>query len=197
MSDFHNIVTDKNYHQNELKKLNTCYNYEKFKNFEKQNKSCNDKQKKNYRPNVCAIILSSCYPDNREFFIAERLDLKGVWQFPQGGIEPGESPKEALYRELKEEIGTNHIEIIAEHPEWLSYDFPPNIAKRMYPYDGQIQKYFLVRLKKDSIINIQTKEPEFTRYEFVDYELLLQRITHFKRSIYMCTLNYFRKKGYI
>ena len=61
-------------------------------------------QKKFYRPNVAAIIVSSAYPDEKQIFIAERSDLAGVWQFPQGGIDEGESPEEALFRELKEEL---------------------------------------------------------------------------------------------
>ena len=63
-------------------------------------------ENKFYRPNVAAIIVSSDYPEKKEIFIAERTDLAGVWQFPQGGIDEGESSEEALFRELKEEIGT-------------------------------------------------------------------------------------------
>ena len=97
---------------------------------------------KKYRPNVAAIVLSSDYPKKVEFFIAERSDVADSWQFPQGGIDEGENPKEALLRELKEEIGTDQVEIVAEYPEWVSYDFPKTIARKMYPYDGQRQKYF-------------------------------------------------------
>ena len=95
---------------------------------------------KNYRPNVAAIVLSAKYPHTCEIFIASRTDVDNAWQFPQGGIDEGESAEDALYRELEEEIGTREIEIIAEYPQWVSYDFPPAIAKKMYPYDGQIQK---------------------------------------------------------
>lgn len=78
---------------------------------------------KNYRPNVAAIVLSSSYPFECKIFIARRSDMDNIWQFPQGGIDKGESVKNALFRELKEEIGTDEVEIIAEYPEWLSYDF--------------------------------------------------------------------------
>ncbi len=107
-----------------------------------------EKENKKYRPNVAAIVLSAKYPEKCEIFIASRTDVEDAWQFPQGGIDKGETPEEALYRELEEEIGTREIEIIAEYPEWVSYDFPPAIAKKMYPFDGQRQKYYLVKLKK-------------------------------------------------
>ena len=101
-----------------------------------------EKEKKKLRPNVAAIILSSKYPAKCEIFIASRTDIPNAWQFPQGGIDEGENTKEALLRELEEEIGTKDIEIIAEYPTWVSYLFPPVIAQKMYPYDGQKQKYY-------------------------------------------------------
>ena len=92
-----------------------------------------NKSKKNFRPNVAAIILSSKYPQKCEIFIASRIDISNAWQFPQGGIDDGESIKEALFRELEEEIGTRDVEIIEEYPTWVSYEFPPIIAQKMYP----------------------------------------------------------------
>ncbi len=123
--------------------------------------------------------------------------MKSSWQFPQGGIDAKESPKAALFRELEEEIGTNNIEIIATYPKWVSYDFPNTIAKKMYPFDGQIQKYFLVRLKKGAKINLETKHPEFDNYKFIGYKEVLNYIVYFKRSIYKEVLDYFKKQGYL
>lgn len=151
---------------------------------------------KKYRPNVAAIVLSSAYPKKVEFFIAERSDVADSWQFPQGGIDEGENPKEALLRELKEEIGTDEVEIIAEYPEWVSYDFPKTIARKMYPYDGQRQKYFLVRLKPGAKIDLNTKVPEFSRYKFVPYSDLFKYVTFFKRPVYKKVIEYFKKEGY-
>jgi len=151
-----------------------------------------------YRPNVSAVILSSKYPEKCEFFIAHRSDIKNAWQFPQGGIDLGESPREALYRELQEEIGYSDIEIISEFPEWITYDFPNVISKKMYPFKGQTQKYFLVRLKEDSLIDLRThKVPEFEEYEFVLYKDLFKRVTYFKRRIYRRVIDYFIKEGFI
>jgi len=151
---------------------------------------------KKYRPNVAAIVLSSKYPEKVEILIAKRNDVN-AWQFPQGGIDEGETPKEALYRELKEEIGTDEVEIIAEMPEWLSYDFPKTIAKKMYPYDGQTQKYFLVRLKNGAKVDVNTKIPEFTDYKFVPLKEVFNYVKSFKRPVYKKVLEYFRKEGYL
>ena len=156
-----------------------------------------DKIKENYRPNVAAIVLSASYPFKCEVLIASRVDVTDAWQFPQGGIDKGETPKEALFRELKEEIGTNEVDIIAQFPDWVSYDFPPAVANKMAPYDGQRQKYFLVKLKKGAKVNIQTEIPEFSEYKFVQTNKLYEYITFFKRTVYKQVLSYFRKEGYI
>jgi putative (di)nucleoside polyphosphate hydrolase len=154
-------------------------------------------KEKKYRPNVAAIILSPKYPEKVEIFIASRTDVKDAWQFPQGGIDEGETPREALLRELKEEIGTDEVEILGEFPEWVSYDFPEMIAKKMYPFDGQRQKYFLVRLKPGAKIDLETHEPEFSQHTFVPYRNIFDYVTYFKRPIYKKVLDYFRKKGYL
>ena len=154
-------------------------------------------QEKNYRPNVAAIILSSSYPNEVKFFLAERSDMPNVWQFPQGGIDEGESADEALFREMEEEIGTRDIEIIAEYPEWLSYDFPEHVAQKMYPFDGQKQRYYLIKLNDNSKINLETEHPEFVDHEFVDYDELFDKVAHFKLDVYQKAIDYFRKEGII
>ncbi|TLD86960.1 RNA pyrophosphohydrolase [Helicobacter sp. MIT 05-5294] len=155
------------------------------------------KETKTYRPNVAAIILSPKYPLTCELLIASRTDIKNAWQFPQGGIDKSETPKEALFRELKEEIGTNKVDIVAEYPEWISYDFPPQVVQKMYPYDGQIQKYFLVRLREQGEIDIDTEKPEFDAYKFVSVNDIFNHITYFKRPVYKQVLEYFKRKGYL
>ena len=161
----------------------------------KEKKTINEK--KNFRPNVAAIVLSAKYPHKCEIFIASRTDVENAWQFPQGGIDDGESSKEALFRELEEEIGTRDVEIIAEYPTWVSYEFPPAIAKKMYPYDGQRQKYYLVKLKKGATINIDTEIPEFSEYKFVPTVNIYEYITYFKRTVYKQVIKYFKNEGYI
>lgn len=154
-----------------------------------------------YRPNVAAVILSERYPEVCEFFIAKRNDIKRakcVWQFPQGGIDSGESPTDALYRELGEEIGTSSVEILCEYPQWLKYNFPPKtIKEKMYPFCGQRQKYFLVKLKDNANINLATEIPEFCEYKFVNYDSVFENVVYFKRQLYRRVLTYFKKEGYI
>ena len=152
-------------------------------------------KKKLYRPNVAAVIMSPGYPKEKKVLLAERSDIAGVWQFPQGGIDKGESSKKALLRELKEEIGTKKVDVIARYPDWLKYDFPKYVAKRMRPYSGQKQRYYLVRLKKKAVIDLDTKHPEFINYRFVEIDKLLDNISHFKKPIYKQVIDYFTEEG--
>ena len=154
---------------------------------------------KSYRPNVAAVILSSKYPDKCEFFVAHRSDIKNAWQFPQGGIDEGETPHEALHRELLEEIGCSNVEVLGEYPEWITYDFPEKTtSKKLYNFDGQTQKYFLVRLKEGAEIDLEAYDiPEFKEYDFVGYEELLKKVTYFKRPVYRRVIDYFMKEGLI
>jgi putative (di)nucleoside polyphosphate hydrolase len=155
--------------------------------------------KKRYRPNVAAVILSSDYPHKCEFFLGKRSDIKNAWQFPQGGIDDGETPKEALLRELQEEIGCSSVNVIAEYPFWIKYDFPNSTnSRKIYPFDGQIQKYFLVQLRNGAKINLDSyDEPEFEDYKYVKYEQLLKKATYFKRRVYKRVIEHFVREGYI
>ncbi len=150
-----------------------------------------------YRPNVAMIIVSEYYPEKKEIFIAQRNDFLDIWQFPQGGIDNGEEVEEALFREMEEEIGTRNAEIIAEYPEWISYDFPKKILEKMKPYKGQTQRYFLLRLKKGAKINLKTKHPEFSGYKFVKVEDVLNLTAHFKKKVYEHVIEYFKTEGFL
>ncbi|AFI03810.1 RNA pyrophosphohydrolase [Helicobacter cetorum] len=152
---------------------------------------------KTYRPNVAAVILSPNYPLECEIFVAERIDIQGAWQFPQGGIDEGESALEALKRELLEEIGTNEVEVLAQYPKWIAYDFPSNMERKLYPFDGQKQRYFLVRLKHSNQINLNAHTPEFRAYQFVGFKDLLKKVAPFKRQVYRQVISYFKTEGYL
>ena len=153
--------------------------------------------KKVYRPNVAAIVLSPKYPEVCEILIAHRVDIDGAWQFPQGGIEADETPQEALFRELKEEIGTDEVEIISECPEWISYDFPPQVLEKKSPYIGQRQKYFLVKLKQNAKVNVSTELQEFKEFKFVSLDNLLEQVSPIKIASYKKALGYFKSESYI
>lgn len=113
-----------------------------------------------------------------------------LWQMPQGGIDEGESPKQAALRELEEETGTRNAEILAECPEWLAYDLPIEALGigLKGKYRGQKQRWFAMRfLGDDSEINIDTPfggKPEFDDWEWVELEEAVRRIVAFKRPIY-------------
>ncbi len=154
------------------------------------------KNNKGYRPNVAAIVLSSDYPEKCEFLLFRRRGQKRSWQFPQGGIDEGETKIEALLRELDEEIGTNDVEILGEYPDWISYDFPPSSNEKRYPFRGQKQKYFLVRLKDNSKVDIDAfEEPEFDDYQCVTADVLFKKAAFLKRRAYKRVIDYFTKKG--
>ena len=120
-----------------------------------------------YRPNVGAALF------NRDglLFVARRADLPnaegapGGWQLPQGGIDAGEDPRGAVLRELAEEIGTARAEIVGEHPDWLSYDLPPELLGRALGgrFRGQRQRWFALRFTgEDSDIRLDADpHPEF------------------------------------
>jgi putative (di)nucleoside polyphosphate hydrolase len=149
-----------------------------------------------YRPNVAAIVLSSDYEQTMEFLIARRTGMKRGWQFPQGGIDAGESPRETLLRELREEIGTDEVDILGEYPEWIQYDFPKAKPTKVYPYKGQRQRYFLVKLKKGAKVDLKRHStPEFDEYMLVTMDKLFKKASYFKRPTYRKVINYFKSKG--
>lgn len=144
-----------------------------------------------FRPNVSALILSEEYPTKELFFIAKRNDLKNIWQFPQGGIESSESIEEALHREMEEEIGIKNFDVISLYDEWLYYKFSKPIVRDNITYIGQKQKFFLIKLKDNGEINLDSITPEFDDYKFVDYDGLRKEISPFKRDTYYKVLDYF------
>jgi putative (di)nucleoside polyphosphate hydrolase len=137
-----------------------------------------------YRPCVGLMVL------NREgkIFVGKRIDQTiESWQMPQGGIDPGEAPSETALRELGEEIGTTKVEFLREHPEWLTYDLPPQLVGVAWEgrYRGQKLKWFAVRfVGADADINLKTEHPEFSDWKWAAIGELLGLIVPFKREIY-------------
>jgi putative (di)nucleoside polyphosphate hydrolase len=131
-----------------------------------------------------------------EVFVARRIDMPAIpaWQMPQGGIDAGEAPRQAAFRELEEEIGTARAEILAESREWLCYDLPPELAAGVWGgrYRGQRQKWFAMRfIGSDSEINLGTEHPEFDAWRWVPPSQLPELIVPFKRQLYTDVLTEF------
>jgi putative (di)nucleoside polyphosphate hydrolase len=137
-----------------------------------------------YRPCVGIMLFNA----DGKVFVGNRLDQTvESWQMPQGGIDKGETPKEAVLRELKEEIGTKKAEIIAEMDDWVTYDLPEHLVGIAFhgKYKGQRQKWFALRFTgKDSDIDLTAHDPEFSSYRWVSLEELPDLIVSFKRETY-------------
>jgi putative (di)nucleoside polyphosphate hydrolase len=119
-----------------------------------------------------------------------------AWQMPQGGIDPGETPRQAALRELGEEVGTDKAEILAESRVLHRYDLPSEIAGRMWGgrFRGQTQIWFAMRfIGKDIDINIKTEHPEFDAWRWVAADEWPELIVPFKRAIYVAILEEFRE----
>ena len=146
---------------------------------------------KPYRLNVGAVLFNS----EGRVLVARRADVPnafegppGGWQLPQGGIDANEDPRQAVLRELEEEIGTRDAEIIAEYPDWLTYDFPLGLTAALAQrYRGQRQRWFALRFRgRDSDIRLdRDPHPEFDAWRWVAPEELPGLAVDFKRPIYL------------
>jgi putative (di)nucleoside polyphosphate hydrolase len=143
-----------------------------------------------YRPNVGIILCNS----KNEVFWAKRI-REHAWQFPQGGIKHGETPEQAMFRELAEETGLKpeHVQILGRTKNWLRYDVPAQWVRRDWRgnYRGQKQIWYLLRLVgRDSDVSLRAcDQPEFDAWRWNDYWIPLDSVIEFKRQVYQMALN--------
>jgi putative (di)nucleoside polyphosphate hydrolase len=143
-----------------------------------------------FRPNVGIILCNT----KNEVFWGKRI-REHSWQFPQGGIKRGETPEDAMYRELHEEVGLRpeHVRILGRTKGWLRYEVPNQWIKREWrgSYKGQKQIWFLLRLVgRDSDVSLRaTAKPEFDAWRWNDYWVPLDAVIEFKRGVYQQALH--------
>ena len=138
-----------------------------------------------YRPNVAIVIVNA----KNQVFWGKRV-REHSWQFPQGGINPGETPERAMYRELHEEVGLEpkHIRILGRTRDWLRYEVPQHWVKREWrgSYRGQKQIWYLLRLVgRDHDVSLRASDrPEFDAWRWQEYWVPLETVIEFKREAY-------------
>ena len=144
-----------------------------------------------YRRGVGMVIIN----DKGQIFLGKRVESKfEAWQMPQGGIFVGETPSKTVKREMKEEIGCDSGEILAETKKWYSYTIPEFLINKLWDgqYKGQQQKWFLIKFTgQDSDININTDNPEFREWRWAYISEMLEIIVPFKKLLYKAVLKEF------
>jgi putative (di)nucleoside polyphosphate hydrolase len=144
------------------------------------------------RPCVGVMLING---DGRAF-VGQRIDVfEEAWQMPQGGIDKGESPRDAAMRELHEETGTTKGEIVAEVADWLDYELPKDTAAGRWggKYRGQTQKWFALRFTgTDADIDLEAHDPEFKAWRWMELDALPGLVVPFKRPIYERVVAEFR-----
>ena len=148
-----------------------------------------------YRPCVGVMLLNGC----GHVFVGNRIDMAGEnWQMPQGGIDDGETPREAAFRELEEEAGTRRAEIVAESREWFSYDLPDEVSRQRWGgrFRGQTQRWFAMRFTGvDDDIRLNRHKAEFSAWRWVPMGQLQGLIVPMKREVYGQVIREFAHLG--
>lgn len=132
-----------------------------------------------FRANVGIVVID----DDGRVLALERSDAPGAWQLPQGGLEVGEEPLAAALRELEEETGIlpEHVAVVAEHPDWLAYEWPAQL--RRDGRRGQVQRWFVLRATTAAQVDLAASE-EFVDHRFLAMEDLLAIVHPMRRATY-------------
>ncbi|HLQ19910.1 MAG TPA: RNA pyrophosphohydrolase [Tabrizicola sp.] len=147
-----------------------------------------------YRPCVGVVLIDA----RGMVFAGQRIDSPSpAWQMPQGGIDEGEKPREAAYRELWEETGVTRdkVEFVGKTHGWVTYDLPPELLGKVWggKFRGQKQKWFLFRFKgQDSDVKIASEHPEFSTWRWILADEMVESIVPFKRAVYEEVIRSFR-----
>ena len=145
------------------------------------------------RIGVGIVVLNN---DNKVFVGKRKDNPIDKWQMPQGGVEKNEDYLIAMKRELLEETSIKSIKVLKELEEWLEYDLPKNLLGIIWKgkFRGQKQKWFITRfMGKESEININTKNPEFIEWKWIEMDKLPSLIVEFKKDVYKKILENLKK----
>lgn len=136
---------------------------------------------KKYRQCVVGVFINN----TGKVLVGERSDAPGNWQFPQGGVEAGERPEQAILREMTEELGASSIEIIKTASETCRYDFPADLnTKIAHSYRGQEQTWFLLRFQNGFEPTAVAGDGEFRAFKWTTPDLALDKIIGWKKDCY-------------
>lgn len=145
-----------------------------------------------YRTGVGMMVLNA----KGDVFVGKRIDMTSeAWQMPQGGVDKGETPKAAVWRELTEETGMTSVKIIGALEEPVAYDLPDELIPKIWngKYRGQKQHWFVLRfLGEEKEIDLNTGEPELSEWCWVGIDMLPDIIVPFKRELYTYLVKEFR-----
>ena len=134
-----------------------------------------------FRQSVVGVFVN----DRGKILLGERSDAHGAWQLPQGGIDDGESPEDALRREMREELGVSRFQIVREGSRKCRYDFPPGLeAPVARKYRGQEQTWFLLRFDDGTGPSLESADGEFRDFRWEEPAKALAAIIEWKRQCY-------------